>query len=137
MLLDSNIIIYAARPDHQALRQLIAEHAPAVSAVSYVEVLGYHSLSENEKRLFQAFFESSMILSIDQAVLEQAVQLRQQRKISLGDALIAATAMVNRLELITHNHRDFSWIDGLKIFDPLQSIESDDSRDNPKSAPVN
>jgi toxin FitB len=34
MLIDSNIIIYAAMPDHQMLRDFIAEHAPAVSAVS-------------------------------------------------------------------------------------------------------
>ena len=35
MLLDSNIIIYAAQPSHQVLRQFIAAHAPAVSAVGY------------------------------------------------------------------------------------------------------
>jgi len=42
MLLDSNIIIYAAQPENDFLRQLIVERASAVSAVSYVEVLGYH-----------------------------------------------------------------------------------------------
>jgi len=50
VLLDSNIIIYAARPEHQALRRFIAEHAPAVSVVSYVEVLGYHRLTEQDRR---------------------------------------------------------------------------------------
>jgi hypothetical protein len=34
MLLDSNIVIYAAKPEHAELRRLIAEHAPAVSGVS-------------------------------------------------------------------------------------------------------
>lgn len=34
MLLDSNIIIYAAKPEHIGLRELIAEKAPAVSAIS-------------------------------------------------------------------------------------------------------
>jgi len=46
MLIDSNIIIYAAKPDCAELRDLIADHTPAVSAVSYVEVLGYHKLNE-------------------------------------------------------------------------------------------
>ena len=36
MLLDSNIIIYAAKPEHEDLRRLIAEKAPSVTAVSYV-----------------------------------------------------------------------------------------------------
>ncbi len=48
MLIDSNIIIYAAQPEHNRLRQWIAETAPAVSAVSYVEVLGYSQLTEAE-----------------------------------------------------------------------------------------
>ncbi|MDJ0518270.1 MAG: hypothetical protein QNJ74_19135 [Trichodesmium sp. MO_231.B1] len=46
MLLDSNIIIYAAQPENSNLRQFIAEQSPAVSALSYIEVLGYHQLTE-------------------------------------------------------------------------------------------
>ncbi len=45
MLLDSNIIIYAARPENSELRRFIAQCTPAVSALSYVEVLGYHRFS--------------------------------------------------------------------------------------------
>ena len=49
MLLDSNIIIYAAEPGYDALRKFIAEHNPVVSIISKVEVLGYHKLSlENQ-----------------------------------------------------------------------------------------
>jgi hypothetical protein len=36
MLIDSNIIIYATKPEHDAIRRFIAEYAPAVSAISYV-----------------------------------------------------------------------------------------------------
>jgi predicted nucleic acid-binding protein len=49
MLIDSNIIIYAAKSEHDALRTFIIEHTPAVSAISYVEVLGYHLLTEQER----------------------------------------------------------------------------------------
>jgi hypothetical protein len=31
MLIDSNIIIYAAKPEHSALRQFIGYYSPAVS----------------------------------------------------------------------------------------------------------
>jgi toxin FitB len=50
MLVDSNILIYAAQPAHAHLRQFIAEQAPTVSAVSYVEVLGYHQLDDEERQ---------------------------------------------------------------------------------------
>ncbi len=56
MLIDSNIIIYAAKPEHSELRKFITEHAPAVSAVSYVEVLGYHKLNGEERQHFEEFF---------------------------------------------------------------------------------
>ena len=50
MLLDSNIIIYAAQPQHEALRQFIAVHVPTVSLVSHVEVVGYHKLSDSDRQ---------------------------------------------------------------------------------------
>ncbi len=56
ILIDSNIIVYAAKPEYADLRRFIAEHAPAVSAISYVEVLGYHRLTEAERRHFETFF---------------------------------------------------------------------------------
>ena len=34
MVLDSNIIIYAAQAEHDTLRQFIADHTPAVSVIS-------------------------------------------------------------------------------------------------------
>ena len=121
MLVDSNIIIYAAKPEHESLRRLIAEKAPAVSAVSYVEVLGYHRLEEQERRHFEAFFGSARILPLSQPVLDEAVRLRQARKMSLGDALVAGTALTHRLTLITRNVDDFSKIEGLSILNPFQT----------------
>ena len=119
MLIDSNIIIYAAMPEHAELREFVATCAPMVSAVSYVEVLGYHALRPTEEALLRRFFEKAVMLPIDQEVLDQAVRLRQQQKMSLGDALVAATALVHRLPLATHNVADFGWIDGLTVIDPL------------------
>ncbi len=119
MLIDSNIIIYAAQPEHAGLRQWIAQHVPAVSGISYVEVLGYHRLTAFEKQALEVFFAAATILPLNQAVLEMAIKLRQQRKMTLGDALIAATCLVHQLALGTHNTKDFTWIKGLTVFDPL------------------
>jgi predicted nucleic acid-binding protein len=119
MLLDSNIIIYAALPEHQALRDLIEEQAPAVSAVSYVEVLGYHKLTAEARQFFEDFFGASRVLPISGDVLNEAVMLRQIRKMTLGDALIAGTALFHRLTLVTRNVADFSWIPGIKLMNPF------------------
>ncbi len=118
-MLDSNLIIYAARPEYPGLRRLIAARSPAVSAVSVVEVLGYHKLSAAEKAGFESFFAAAEVLPLSGAVVARAVTLRQARKMSLGDALVAATAMVFGRELLTHNVKDFAGVAGLSVADPL------------------
>lgn len=121
MLLDSNIVIYATLPAHTALRQFIREHAPAVSVVTYIEVLGFHRLQESERDLLQRFFAATEILPLSDPVVEQAIRLRQQRRMSLGDSVVAATALAHGRRLVTHNTDDFAWITDLQLLDPLTS----------------
>ena len=123
MLIDSNIIIYASQPQYGNLRKFVAENAPFVSAVSYVEVLGFHRLTAEEKTHYEEFFAVSTVLPVTQSVLEQAIQLRQTRKMSLGDSLIAATCLVHGLTLVTRNTGDFSWIANLSLLNPFDSSE--------------
>src|SRR5260370_39696951 len=87
-----------------------AEQVPVVSAVSYVEVLGYHKLSESERKHFEDFFASASVLPLSNDVLERAVKLRQVKKMTLGDSLVAGTALVHGHTLATRNTKDFDWI---------------------------
>jgi len=119
MLLDSNIIIYSAQPAHADLRAMIAASAPAVSAISVVEVLGYHKLPDPERAHFEEFFRVATVLAVSEVVISRAVTLRQQRRMTLGDALIAGTALAHELELLTRNVDDFRWIPELRVRDPL------------------
>jgi len=41
---------------------------------------------------------------------------------SLGDSLIAATALLNDLTLVTANISDFRWIDNIKLKNPLTEL---------------
>jgi predicted nucleic acid-binding protein len=53
-------------------------------------------------------------------VIENAISLKQQRKMSLGDSLIAATALVNN-DKLTNNVEDFIGISGLSVIS-LKSV---------------
>jgi toxin FitB len=44
----------------------------------------------------------------------------EQRKMSLGDSLIAATALAQGLTLVTRNIRDFQWIETLDVLNPFE-----------------
>lgn len=120
MLIDSNIIIYASQVEYSQIRQFIREHDIAVSAVSYVEVLGYHLLTEESRLFLEEFFRIVEVLPISQTVLDRAVTLRQIRRMSLGDAIIAATALVYDRTLVTRNIEDFQWITELSILNPFE-----------------
>ena len=120
MLLDSNIIIYATQAENAWLREFIAENEPAVSSLSYVETLGYHRLTVVEKQFLEEFFSVSLVIPISQPVLDQAVMLRQIRRMSLGDAIIAGTALMHNLKLVTRNIKDFQWIEGLQLLNSFE-----------------
>jgi predicted nucleic acid-binding protein len=121
LLLDSNIIIYSTRSESEfdPLRDLLLENEHAVSLVTYIEVLGYHDLNEKDKASLEVFFSSAPIFAITDAIADHAVGLKRARKMSLGDALIAATALEHNLPLVTRNSRDFTWIESLRVIDPL------------------
>jgi len=119
MLLDSNIIIYGSKPEHAFLRALLAHDHSVVSGISYPEVLGYTGLTPAETSELDAFFSTTPMLAVDDPVLRRAAKLKKQRKLKLGDAIVAATALVHRVTLATRNVSDFSWIPDLALSNPF------------------
>jgi predicted nucleic acid-binding protein len=118
-LADSNLIIYAASGKYPDLVDWFLENELSVSAVSLVETLGYHKFKLREKAALDTIFSRLTVLYPSPEVFQIAVELRQQRAISLGDALIAATALKEQLTLATHNTKDFAWIEALVVLDPI------------------
>lgn len=119
ILADSNVLIYAAKGTHPGFAAFVAEVQPRFSAITYVEALGYRALPSGEERYLEEVFRVTGLVPVDDAVLREAVRLRQIRKMTLGDALIAGTALAHGWKLATRNKADFSWIAGLEVVDPL------------------
>ena len=122
MLIDSNIIIYASKPTGLVARRFLNQISRNISVVSYVEAFGFQNLSVPERVRLERIFRMSEILPLSLQIAEQAASLRQQRRMGLGDAIIAATAMTHKLTLVTHNTEDFRWINGLELLDPVQNL---------------
>ncbi len=123
-LLDSNIVIAAAAPEAEALRAELSAEPCVISIVTRIEVLGYHRLSAEEARGLTEFLSRVETHPLDAAVTEQAIKLRQQKKMGLGDAIIAATALVQGLTLVTRNVDDFKHIVGLELINPFAEPEA-------------
>ena len=58
------------------------------------------------------------ILPLDEAVTNRAILLRQDRAIGIADAIIASTALIYELPLVTRNTADFQHVAGLTLLDP-------------------
>lgn len=121
VLADSNIFIYATQPEHAKLRQWLLDTLPKVSIISRVEILGYHKLQEVEQAALTELLDNLELVYLTPASYEIAIQLRQRQKATLGDALIAATCLEQGYTLATANIGDFSWIEELKAFNPLET----------------
>ncbi len=122
IIVDSNVIIYLARSDTDSLKKTLSKMQLCVSAVSKIEVLGYSKLTDDDRTVFETFFAAAPIFPISDDIIDHATALRQKRKMSVGDAIIAATALLNKLKLATSNTKDFKWIDSLDIFDPMENL---------------
>lgn len=121
MLLDTNIIIYLAQPGGEKLEAQVSAMSPAASLVSRVESLGFHRITAEERGRLDKLFSWVEVLPVNDAVADGAILLRQSRNMKLGDALIAATALLYELPLMTRNVDDFKHVAGLKLVNPFEA----------------
>lgn len=121
MILDSNIVIYAFQPQYRdsALERFLAQGEFSASNLTRLEVMGYWRNSEAEFQQFGLFFDAMQIFAVSDEIIEHAIHLRRQRSMGLADAIIASTALLHQLPLVTHNTDDFKWISELQLIDPL------------------
>ena len=126
MLLDSNIIIIASKLVQVKLINYLKNNEKdlKVSIVSQIEVLGYHQLKQVEKSFLENFFNAISIIPLSDIVAAKAIELRQRKPLTLGDAIIAATALTYDLTLFTDNVKDYEGIKGLKILSLKQVLEA-------------
>jgi|CryBogDrversion2_1035201.scaffolds.fasta_scaffold33091_1 predicted nucleic acid-binding protein len=89
-----------------------------ISVINKIELLGYPNLDKNEEGKFNLLINHSILHPIDNKIIEETISIRKGHKIKLPDAIIAATCLVNGLEILTLNIKDFENIEGLKVIEP-------------------
>jgi predicted nucleic acid-binding protein len=117
---DSNLLIYSNLEEYKYLRALLRSPDVYVSAVSNVEVLGFHKITDVDKAYFEALFRRIPQIVITDEILDKAVELRQKKRMSAGDAIIAATAVIHNATLYTRNTKDFEFLTDIKTYNPIE-----------------
>lgn len=121
-LIDSNAIIEflgGILPDSGAtwLQQLTEQNSHSLSVINRIELLSFNG-SHEEMQTLTEFIEASDQFHLTEPVVLKTIEIRQQSKIKLPDAIIAATALVHQLVLVTRNTEDFKNIVGLTVINP-------------------
>jgi predicted nucleic acid-binding protein len=102
-LFDTNIIIDALNGHAAARTEIKAYPDAAISVVTYVEVMA-GTFPHNEEAA-RALLLGFKVVDADVDIADYAVILRQERGLSLTDALIVATAQATGRILITRDKK--------------------------------
>ena len=99
-------------------KNLLLAVQPEISIVTNIELFASKDISQQEQTVLRKFVSLALIHPVTTDIVEPAILIRQNHKMKLPDAIIAATAVIFNLTLITRNTKDFKSIYGLSLIDP-------------------
>ncbi|MGI8926997.1 MAG: PIN domain-containing protein [Tepidiformaceae bacterium] len=105
-VLDSTILIDHLNGISAATAAIAALEAPAISVMTWIEVVAGLRDAVSERRGRQ-LLSTLPVIPLSEAVAEAAVVIRRARPLKLPDAVILATARHLGCPLVTRNTRDF------------------------------
>lgn len=114
-LLDTNVIIYLVSG---RLAFPLPEGRFSVSIITEIELLSYAGISDEEEQKIRDLLSLLEPIQLIDSVRDETIRLRRKNRLKLPDAIIAASALMHDLILLT-NDQAFSSIDGL-VCEPLQ-----------------
>mgnify|MGYP002777636216 CR=1 FL=1 len=124
-LWDTNTAIYYLQqqfPPHteKFIDDLLIDEQPCISAITEIELLSWKTATEKDLEVLQNFINDALVIELEQPIKLKTAEIRKQHKVKLPDAIIAATALLYNLTLITRNAKDFENISGIACVNPWE-----------------
>ena len=120
-LLDTNFVInYFKGIFEGSARQFtdsIINRTTYISVITRIELLGWKLIVNKDEKVIKEFISDCTVLSLQESIIIRTISLRKTLRIKRPDAIIAATALANNLQLLTHNIKDFKNVSGLEVVD--------------------
>lgn len=113
VLLDTNIILYFLNGD-KTLADFLEDKELYVSVISEMELLSYKEITNEEVEQVREFLSQCNIVNIIPSLKAETIALRRKYGNKLPDSIIAASASIMDIPLITAD-RDFSKIKEISL----------------------
>lgn len=100
--------------------ELLINKQPIISVITEIELLCWKTSKEEDLKVLRDCINDTLVIELDQDIKFKTADIRKAHRIKLPDAIIAATANVYHLTLLTRNVSDFDGISGLEIMNPWE-----------------
>lgn len=123
-LWDTNIVIYFLQSHlnkeaETFIDSILAVSDPSISVISEMELRCWKHASVSEMDILNHFIRNATVIELEKEIKDKAIELRKLYAIKLPDAIIAATALIYNLKLISRNIRDFKKIEKVELINPF------------------
>jgi len=125
LFLDTSVIIDFLRQQNKNRTWFYflaeSENKLEISIITHTELYSGKRIWANvqDRKELENLIDGMEIINLNRTISELGGQLRAKRGIDLADAIIAATAMNEKIELATLNPKHFKKIPGLHLLKPV------------------
>ena len=122
-LLDTNAVVALLQGNNKLLNLLQSAQWIGISVITQIEFLAFSGLIDEDKHIFSQFLQRIDVIELapkQSELIDLIIKLRQQYRIKLPDAIIAATAIQYEASLVTADKQlqkiqeldvvDFMWV---------------------------
>lgn len=118
-LMDTNAVIdYLGNKLPSNAAAMLYEEELGISVNTRMELLAWRNATAQQISILKEFIDSTIIHNLEESVILGGIELRKNYRIKLPDAIIAATALVYDLTLVTRNIDDFKNLEGIDLINP-------------------
>jgi predicted nucleic acid-binding protein len=98
-LADTNALIYLLNGN--SCMNPYLQKTLAFSVISEMELLSYSGITETEENCIKSLLNDCEEISLTSEIKNKTIELRKKYKIKLPDAIVAASAIIKKIPLIT------------------------------------
>jgi predicted nucleic acid-binding protein len=122
-LWDTNTVIYYLQQQFGAeaeelMDEIAGNYQICISTITEIELYCWRTTNPEDLKVLSDFVADATVIELEKEIKFQTAEVRRRHRVKLPDAIIAATAQVHNLTLLTGNTKDFKQISGLMTQDP-------------------